>query len=281
MSVHCPQIPLSRYGDAQPGAEDPKRGGEEGDSRPQWPAERPPRREGGREPGLAGHAGESHQLSPLHQPSHQKGALHTRGVGVGRMREGVGWKSLHACVLHSLFIFCLICSVTDFKRTQRSSGALNERRYHMLCDRSARGWFSHVHLPLLFPSLSIPLCLTQVVQDWKFVAQVLDRIFLWAFLTVSILGTVLIFTPALQMYLSTPWRTHTYTLQRLSLVFQYVFDYDLLITFTLYISAAESNSYLPTVWSTPAACNDYWKLWCSRCNLSFMCMHSSAEECEQ
>nr|XP_046259837.1 neuronal acetylcholine receptor subunit beta-3a isoform X2 [Scatophagus argus] len=44
----------------------------------------------------------------------------------------------------------------------------------------------------------------EVVQDWKFVAQVLDRIFLWAFLTVSILGTVLIFTPALQMYLSTP-----------------------------------------------------------------------------
>lgn len=52
--------------------------------------------------------------------------------------------------------------------------------------------------------LSVPLCLIQVVQDWKFVAQVLDRIFLWAFLTVSILGTVLIFTPALRMYLSTP-----------------------------------------------------------------------------
>ncbi|KAM9818493.1 neuronal acetylcholine receptor subunit beta-3a [Syngnathus typhle] len=44
----------------------------------------------------------------------------------------------------------------------------------------------------------------EVVQDWKFVAQVLDRIFLWAFLTVSILGTVLIFTPALQMYFSSP-----------------------------------------------------------------------------
>ncbi|TRY91191.1 hypothetical protein DNTS_013737 [Danionella cerebrum] len=42
-----------------------------------------------------------------------------------------------------------------------------------------------------------------VVQDWKFVAQVMDRIFLWAFLTVSILGTILIFTPALQMFLST------------------------------------------------------------------------------
>uniref|UniRef100_A0A8C4XAY9 Cholinergic receptor nicotinic beta 3 subunit b n=1 Tax=Erpetoichthys calabaricus TaxID=27687 RepID=A0A8C4XAY9_ERPCA len=43
----------------------------------------------------------------------------------------------------------------------------------------------------------------EVVQDWKFVAQVLDRIFLWVFLTVSIFGTILIFTPALQMYLST------------------------------------------------------------------------------
>ncbi|KAI5616552.1 cholinergic receptor, nicotinic, beta polypeptide 3a precursor, partial [Silurus asotus] len=39
----------------------------------------------------------------------------------------------------------------------------------------------------------------EVVQDWKFVAQVLDRILLWVFLTVSILGTVLIFTPALNI----------------------------------------------------------------------------------
>ncbi|MCJ8733732.1 hypothetical protein PDJAM_G00227000 [Pangasius djambal] len=43
----------------------------------------------------------------------------------------------------------------------------------------------------------------EVVQDWKFVAQVLDRIFLWVFLIVSILGTILIFTPALKMYLLT------------------------------------------------------------------------------
>ncbi|XP_066431020.1 neuronal acetylcholine receptor subunit beta-3 isoform X2 [Eleutherodactylus coqui] len=42
----------------------------------------------------------------------------------------------------------------------------------------------------------------QVVQDWKFVAQVLDRIFLWLFLTVSISGSVLIFTPALRMWLN-------------------------------------------------------------------------------
>ncbi|XP_063046432.1 neuronal acetylcholine receptor subunit non-alpha-2-like [Engraulis encrasicolus] len=44
----------------------------------------------------------------------------------------------------------------------------------------------------------------EVVQDWKFVAQVLDRIFLWVFLTVSVLGTILIFTPAVSLFLSTP-----------------------------------------------------------------------------
>lgn len=44
----------------------------------------------------------------------------------------------------------------------------------------------------------------QVVQDWKFVAQVLDRIFLWAFLSVSVLGTILIFTPALQKFMTIP-----------------------------------------------------------------------------
>ncbi|XP_037380592.1 neuronal acetylcholine receptor subunit beta-3 isoform X2 [Talpa occidentalis] len=43
--------------------------------------------------------------------------------------------------------------------------------------------------------------ISQVVQDWKFVAQVLDRIFLCLFLIASITGTVLIFTPALKMWL--------------------------------------------------------------------------------
>ncbi|XP_007097234.2 neuronal acetylcholine receptor subunit beta-3 isoform X2 [Panthera tigris] len=43
--------------------------------------------------------------------------------------------------------------------------------------------------------------INQVVQDWKFVAQVLDRIFLWLFLVVSVTGSVLIFTPALKMWL--------------------------------------------------------------------------------
>ncbi|XP_069429051.1 neuronal acetylcholine receptor subunit beta-3 [Ovis canadensis] len=43
--------------------------------------------------------------------------------------------------------------------------------------------------------------ISQVVQDWKFAAQVLDRIFLWLFLITSVTGSVLIFTPALKMWL--------------------------------------------------------------------------------
>lgn len=42
----------------------------------------------------------------------------------------------------------------------------------------------------------------QVVQDWKFVAQVLDRMFLWAFLLVSILGSALLFIPVIYKWAS-------------------------------------------------------------------------------
>lgn len=38
---------------------------------------------------------------------------------------------------------------------------------------------------------------SQVVQDWKFVAQVLDRVFLWVFLSVSVLGSALLFIPVI------------------------------------------------------------------------------------
>ncbi|XP_036390624.1 neuronal acetylcholine receptor subunit alpha-5 [Megalops cyprinoides] len=37
----------------------------------------------------------------------------------------------------------------------------------------------------------------EVVQDWKFVAQVLDRVFLWTFLLVSVLGSALLFIPVI------------------------------------------------------------------------------------
>ncbi|XP_041850636.1 neuronal acetylcholine receptor subunit alpha-5 [Melanotaenia boesemani] len=42
----------------------------------------------------------------------------------------------------------------------------------------------------------------EVVQDWKFVAQVLDRMFLWAFLLVSVFGSALLFIPVIYKWAS-------------------------------------------------------------------------------
>lgn len=162
------------------------------------------------------------------------------------MGEGVGWKCLHArCIKFSLnFLYCY-----SFLLVKIHSQFMSQWLYNCLSiwykDVVLVSWMrdvftvkkvleadtdSHLWTFLFYFCLSLALsvypslfCLIQVVQDWKFVAQVLDRIFLWAFLTVSILGTVLIFTPALQMYFSTPWWKHAHklmnTLHQLILTF--------------------------------------------------------------
>ncbi|XP_068198048.1 neuronal acetylcholine receptor subunit alpha-5 [Antennarius striatus] len=52
----------------------------------------------------------------------------------------------------------------------------------------------------------------EVVQDWKFVAQVLDRMFLWAFLLVSVLGSALLFIPVIYKWASIVVPLHESTL---------------------------------------------------------------------
>ncbi|XP_010877185.1 neuronal acetylcholine receptor subunit alpha-5 isoform X1 [Esox lucius] len=49
----------------------------------------------------------------------------------------------------------------------------------------------------------------EVVQDWKFVAQVLDRVFLWAFLLVSVLGSALLFIPVIYKWANIIVPSHT------------------------------------------------------------------------
>lgn len=66
----------------------------------------------------------------------------------------------------------------------------------------------HLHLsPLTLSSvlsqfLFCPLPRSQVEDDWKYVAMVIDRIFLWVFVTVCVLGTLGLFLQPLCGFVS-------------------------------------------------------------------------------
>ena len=50
--------------------------------------------------------------------------------------------------------------------------------------------------------LNVVFRMKEVVEDWKFIAQVLDRMFLWAFLLVSIIGSLVLFIPVIHKWAS-------------------------------------------------------------------------------
>lgn len=51
-----------------------------------------------------------------------------------------------------------------------------------------------------FLSLIFPFSPTQVIQDWKYVAMVLDRLFLWVFTIACVVGTCGIIFQAPSLY---------------------------------------------------------------------------------
>lgn len=50
----------------------------------------------------------------------------------------------------------------------------------------------------------LPLVLFQIIEDWKYVAMVIDRLFLWIFILVCVVGTLGLFMQPLFQSYNTP-----------------------------------------------------------------------------
>lgn len=112
--------------------------------------------------------------------------------------------------LFSLLLFCLsfclslLCNPHVTPPTPTTSHPLRSLHspvFFSLCTSL------HLHITSSFVTifshfLFCPLPRSQVEDDWKYVAMVIDRIFLWVFVTVCVLGTVGLFLQPLCGFVS-------------------------------------------------------------------------------
>lgn len=72
------------------------------------------------------------------------------------------------------------------------------RNVHTKCIRLLGVRCGRLHV-VFFPPCEI-FSSSQVEDDWKYVAMVIDRIFLWVFVTVCVLGTLGLFLQPLMSF---------------------------------------------------------------------------------
>lgn len=83
------------------------------------------------------------------------------------------------------------------------SNTIREKRRHTWCFPNNLHTHTHRPSPVKLYQLHALVCF-QIIEDWKYVAMVIDRLFLWIFILVCVVGTLGLFMQPLFQSYNTP-----------------------------------------------------------------------------